>query len=54
MKNKDTPIIGIIGGYSKVGIAAIDYLIMETNALYLLGAINLSKGEKQASRFPTG
>ncbi|AZS28119.1 saccharopine dehydrogenase family protein [Butyricimonas faecalis] len=52
MKNKDTPIIGIIGGNSKVGIAAIDYLIMETNATLLIGGRNLSKGEKQASRFP--
>ena len=43
MKNKDTPIIGIIGGYSKVGVAAIDYLIMETNATLLIGGRNLSK-----------
>lgn len=54
MKNKDTPIIGIIGGYSKVGIAAIDYLIMETNATLLIGGETFRKEKSRRRAFPTG
>lgn len=52
MKSQETPIIGIIGGYSKIGITAIDYLLMETNAILLIGGRNFAKGQKIASRFP--
>lgn len=52
MKDQNTPIIGIIGGYSKTGITAVNYLLMKTDAMLLVGGRNVTKGQKLASRFP--